>query len=327
MRFAVPLDGYQHLVYSNPQQRVAIEAAVADWTPRFPRRLWSDEVAEFTRSAVLDFGPKHRAEARSRMGQVSRLVIHTHLVRGLPLKREIVFDSRNVETYIKAAIKPGPPAEVLRTRLFNFAGQIHEFDPARRAKGPRRTRKAAGPYSAKEVRRIVSQGGTRSTAIRRHNWLTLASFGAGFGLIGREVVPLTSNDLIVFDDHIEVLVKGDRARRVICRREWEEIVREVVTEAAETPFLVWTPDGGQMSPQRVPGYLEVYSSWDTSFSMERMRSTFIVRHLVDGTSLIHLMGMLGIHTLSSMTELIQYALPDIAPVDDIIDDLRGAERA
>jgi hypothetical protein len=326
VRFGVPLDGDTHPVYSNPQARVAIDATIAAWTPQCPPRLWSEEVAEFTRSAVTDFGAKNRAEAVRLMSDVANIAIHTHFVCGHPLERRIVFDGRNVEVYSKEVLSTFISGVESRTRLFRIAGQLHLWDPVRAAQGPRRTKKNNLPYDIRHDVRLRSQGATRSTPRRRHNWMTLAAFGGGCGLTGEEIGNLRYDDVIVGDSHVEVRVRGRRPRRIICRAEWENDIRELMQEPAQSDYLFWRADGSPLRPNTAAPYLLQYSSWDTSFSVERMRSTFIVRHLIDGTSIAHLMAMLGVHTFGTIEKLLPYAVAHALPIDEVVDELRGKGR-
>lgn len=315
MKYPAPLDGSSHSVYSNPQIAEGISEAIRIYTPaKMARHLWSEEMAEFTRTAVTDFGPPNRPEASAYMRALAHLVIHTVKVKCLPLERRIVFSGQNIDGFYAEVLATKQSGPVIRLRLLRLAAELHVFDPERRDAGAKRTSKTHAPYTASQMIRLLSQGMTRSSPKRRHNWRMFVTLGAGCGLTAEEAVALTIDDIVVHPDHIAVEVGGKRPRQVICTAQWESELRELLSSALIVDYLIITTNRPKLPGSWASHYIWEASSWDSSFSMERLRSTFIVSHLEAGTSPIHLLRMLGVIQFSTIERLIPYA--NVAPIED-----------
>jgi hypothetical protein len=277
-------------------------------------------MAEFTRAAVTDFGPANAAEARKHMHNVAWLVIHTVKTEFLDLERRIVFDRRNVDGYFAvklAHMKSGP---VVRMCLIQVSSELHVFDTGRRGLAPRVASRTIEPYAPERIVRLRSQGATRSNPERRHNWMVLVAFAAGCGLTSAELVALRRDDVYLFDTHVEVHVTGDKARRIVCAEEWEDDLRELVRSDLITDRMLVTKSEPSKPSAWVCNRIRDMAGWDSNFSIERLRSTFIVNHLNAGTSALHLLGLLGVTQFWTIQRLLPYA--NARPVDDVIDLLR-----
>ena len=304
-----------------------ISAAIRVYKPeRMARHLWSDEMAEFTRTAVTDFGPLNGPEASSYMRSLGRLVINTVKVQCEPLERRIVFDGVTIDGFYKNILAKKPAGRTERLRLFRLAAELHEFDPDRRDAGPRYSAKTRAPYRPLEIVRLLSQGRTRSTASRRHNWQLLVALGAGCGITSEEAVNLKLDDVLIQPDHIEVRVGGARTRSVICIADWEHRLAALLRSELIVDYAVLTTNRPKYAAGWTANYIASMASWDTGFSMERLRSTFTVRHLEAGTSSLHLLRMLGVRQFSTIERLIPYAeVPSVSDYATTLRIPRGSE--
>jgi integrase len=266
-------------------------------------------MAEFTRAAVTDFGPINGSEASVYMRCLSRLVIHTVRVQCEPLEREVVLDSANIDSYFAAtfdSFRKRTDARNVRLRLFRLAGKLHEVDVSLRDSGPGYVARTRAPYSSREVIRLISQGRTRSTRRRRHNWQMLVALGLGCGLSAVEAMELRREDIVLLPAHVEVRPKGDRARTVICMSEWDSRLTTLVTSDTMTDFAITTKNRPDDPSGWVGHQISQMASWDTGFTMDRLRSTFIVTHVQAGTSPIHLLKMLGMKSFETIERLLPW---------------------
>ena len=314
MKYPAPLENTNHQVYSNRQIAEDVTKRIRDYLPQVPRHMWSDEMAEFTRTAVTDYAPINGREAGAYMSALAYLLIHTVKVKCLPLERRVIFDGRNIDGYNKEVLGKTKSGSITRLRLLRLGAELHVFDPARRDAGAARTAKTFMPYTAAEIVRLRSQGHTRSTAHQRHNWRALVALGVGCGAASAEVVQVTVSDIVLHPGHVEVHISGNRPRVVICSADWEDDLRAAVTGMVADDYLILTTNRPPIGNPWVSGEIRRMSAWDTHFTMERLRSTFIVNHLEAGTSPVHLLRMLGMHKWSAIERLVDFA--NIPSVED-----------
>jgi integrase len=338
-----PLVTGAHVVDTNAHRDV-IAAAIANYHPEVPNRLWSDEVQEFTRSAVTDFAPATVGEARSFMSVVAHLAIWTVDVACESLERDVVFNGQNIDAHITNATKHNKADQrrLKRLRLLRFAAQLDKFEPERRERrrnlGPRGRSLGYTPYTPAELVRFRNQGSTRSTAHRRRNWMVLLSLAAGCALTATEIVHLRASDVQIETSHVAVHVRGNRARTVICRAEWEDDIRAFMQFPNLGEYLLAidyvAEHAGQGSlvtgrPNVPSAFVETFlkrSADDPKarFSVERLRTTWIVSHLEEHTDPVSLIRTLGDKAFSSLTRVMPYVrTPDEA---EMISMFRGGAR-
>lgn len=318
------LENKLHAVDTN-RQLITIDAAIAKYRPETPGRLWNDAVQEFARSAVTDYGAPTVGEARKMLTASAHLTIWTTDVACFPLERHVVFHGQNIDAYITSATKDktADQRRLLRLRLLRIAAQLDKFDPARRERRRRLGRKNTGgyaPYTPGEVIRFRNQGTTRSTEHRRHNWMVLLSLAAGCALRPSEIVYLRTSDIELADTHIAVHVRGDRARTVICRAEWEDDIRTFMAfpRIDEFPLIIdyVREHSGQGDPKTgrpvtPSAFIETFlkkAADDTAaqFSVERLRTTWMVTHLEERTDPVALLRAIGDKAFSTLTRLLPY---------------------
>lgn len=170
------------------------------------------------------------------------------------------------------------------------------------------------PYKSSEIIRLRSQGSTRSTAHQRHNWKALVALGVGCGTTSTEAVQISVSDIVLHPNHVEVHVPGARPRVVICSADWEDDLRAAVAGRVATDYLILTTNRPNVGSTWVAGEIRRMASWDTGFTMQRLRSTFIVNHLEAGTSAVHLREMLGVTQFATIQRLIDFA--EVPSVED-----------
>jgi integrase len=304
----LPIGNVLHDVYTNSQSKDAVTERIKNFTPMMPKRLWNDAVAEFTRSAVTDFAPNTEAEAGSCLTAVARLASWTSEVTCNALERTIVFDGRQIDGFVSRGL-PGlypSTARMMRLRLLRIAAELENYDPMRRSAGRRAHFPAYAPYSSAEILRFRSQGATRSTALRRHNWMTLLALGRGCGLSVSEVIDLRIDDVHAGSDALRIRVRGDRPRTVICLAAWEPDLHQLLA----SPILEAHLFVKDFRPNNPAHYVTVFlanaSKGAEKFKVERLRSTWLVEHLAGGTEPFALMAAAGVKSFSTFERLADY---------------------
>lgn len=300
--------------YSYNASRDDISDAIRNYIPMLPKRLWND-VADFTRSAVTDFAPANPREASTCMSIVARISSWTVNVACHPLERRIVFDGRHIDSFIKGAFgnRSAHTRRSLRLRLLRIAAELETFDPDRRDAGKQAHAQVFAPYTRTEIVRFRSQGNTRSTPLRRHNWVVLLSLGAGCALTTSEIVALNVSDIDVATHAIHVHVRGERARTVVCLAAWEDDVRQLLTSPLVSTHIFVKTERPRTPPMYVTRFLNTVAHGAEKFTVERLRATWMVEHLTGGTDPVALMRAVGVKSFSTFERLIPF-IP--APADD-----------
>ncbi|TFC48933.1 hypothetical protein [Cryobacterium shii] len=284
-----------------------VARTLQDFTPMIPKRLWN-EVATFTRAAVTDFAPTTTAEASKAMTVVSRLAVWTTETACLPLEREIVFSGRHIEMFAARQMKHLTPvvARAERLRLLRIAGELQTFDPARRDAGKKPRPNPFAPYSPAALVRFRSQAATRSTALRRHNWLVLLSLAAGCALTTAEILQVKAEDLSTTELGVTVTVRGASPRTVVCLADWEANIRQLLAGPLVVDYLFVKDVRPNDAVAYVKKFLNSTSKGSEFPTVERLRSTWIVGHLDARTPIVALAQALGVKTFSTFERLAPY---------------------
>ncbi|MBB5643056.1 tyrosine-type recombinase/integrase [Cryobacterium roopkundense] len=296
-----------HAGYSNTQNGIAATLTIQNYAPMLPKRLWNP-VADFTRSAVTDFAPLNGREASKVMGHLARLAIWTIDVACQPLQRDIVFNGRHIEAFISngsiGLTEYGNRCR--RSLLLRVASELANFDPLRRDSGKKPHTDSFAPYTAAEIVRFRSQGSTRSTALRRHNWTVLLSLAAGCALTTSEIVGLKVENVSISRDSVRVAIRGDRARTVVCLEAWEADIRELLSSPLVSDYLFVKAERPKIPPMYVTNFLRTVAHGGEQFTVERLRSTWMLGHLEAGTAPVAVMQMVGVKSFSTFERLIPY---------------------
>jgi hypothetical protein len=287
----------------------AVASLIANYKPiMIPRARWAS-IAEFTRSAVTDFHPRHEDEARLVLFGIARVTDWTHHTAGHPLRREIVLDPRNIDDYIKRGY---PVAELsrktsVRNYLHMLSAELGYGDETRRRARPTKTVDRYAPYTPREYTDFRLTGRTASTDRRQHIWSTVLAVGAGFGVTTPELFEIAPDDFVEDERGLVLHVRG---RTVICLPEWERDVAAVVARRALSDSLL-----SDFMPSDPATYLHNTLNYTANtfsqnrYVVERLRTTWIVRHLEAGTPAQAIMRALGVSTTKPIERCLRYVEP------------------
>jgi len=331
------LEDTSRVVYSYTTSSEEISEGIANYRPEAPPRLWNDAVQHFTRSAVTEFARPNVGEARKYMSAVAHLAMWTQSVACLSLERDIVFAGQNIDSFIAQGTlgKTDNRRRVLRLRLLRIAAELSEFEPERRELQKFSTNPdGEGPYAPSYVVRLRNQATTRSTAQRRHNWTVILALAAGCALMSSEIVHVRIDDIEVNDDCVRVRVRGKRARTVICGASWENDLRKAVQSPEVTNYLfignydrrdTRVGDFADQRPVSPSGFIDNFirnaADEGATFTVGRLRATWIVDHLRRHTNLIALKTAIGDKGLKALVRLSEHL--DTPTEPDLVAMFRG----
>ncbi|WP_123955388.1 site-specific integrase [Frondihabitans sp. 762G35] len=178
------------------------------------------------------------------------------------------------------------------------------------------------PYDRKQLVSVVSWARGQSTQDRRANAHLLVALGLGAGLSAQEIIELRTSDVRRDGRDIDVFIRQGRERMVPMLREFADIVPDL------NPA---TPDAFAFRPGRRLAYVNAISNFVARSrtlglhpQSQRMRATWIVRHLDAGTPLRVLTKAAGLESLDALARFERF-ITDI-PADTAIRALRYADQ-
>jgi hypothetical protein len=200
-----------------------------------------------------------------------------------------------------------------RARLRRLSEAIRGTDEAKPI--PLSASESGWPYTPGEQAGLWSWARAQPTDTLRTGCALLLALGLGCGLSADEVIDLRAGSVrVIGNGAVVVEVTGRRARLVVCRQRWEQVLTEHV-QAAGSGFL-FRPNAVR-AKNLVSNFLARAHRGPTTppVKLGRLRNTWIVEHLAAGTPLPVLVAAAGLDGLSSLDRL----LPHLPVV--------GAERA
>lgn len=290
---------------------------IRDYTPLAPKRLWNEDVQKFTRDAVTAIAPVSENEASMYMRAIAGLAIWSVHIACQPLEQDVVFNGAHIDSYIRRGGLRMAPAQLrnLRLRLLRAASELSVYDPDRRDFGKSVASKGWEPYTPKEIIRIRSLGASRSTARRRHNWMTIVSLATGCALKTTEIIDLPVDAIRADADGVHVTVRGKRPRTVTCLASWEDDVKALIESPLVGDYVLIHAERPTNPALYIRQFQRAAARPEEHFQVERLRSTWIATHLQARTPVLPLMHALGAKSLSTIERLEQFIpVPDDAAI-------------
>lgn len=161
---------------------------------------------------------------------------------------------------------------------------------------------APRPYSKDEIASLVSWASSRSTPDARRNADVLLGLGLGAGLTASEIGNLRSHDVYLDAQGVQVRVCGARARVVEMVGVWAERMRPHVENGSE---YVFRPGRTKSWPNIITSFAG-RSDREVRPQTQRMRATWIVRHLEARTHVVTLMDAAGVASLEAFTRFMGF---------------------
>ena len=237
---------------------------------------------------------------------------------GIALDRELVFDPDTVERLV--AVSPGSDASraTYRAVLRRIGPLLTRKAPWEPRKAPVSRRQVAAPYTPAELALLSNDASHQTTEGRCRAARALIALGAGAGLDGRWCTRVRADDVLI--DGVVLLRVGDPMARVVpVLPRWESDVLELAA-TADHEFLVGGCSTSRNRASALTASLMVPSG-HPKLSCARLRSTWLLWHLIAGTRLPELAAAAGLQGVTVLSDL----LAKVPPMDerDAISMLRG----
>jgi hypothetical protein len=292
-----------------PTRRVSDDVArrIDAYTPRdVPRPLWESTIRPFVLPLLYASQPSGRASFEQ-SARVLTLIAVWCTEQGIPLDVEVVLDPDTVERFFSEALRHFPSRGTYRTTLRRLGRALTKRAPWQPPPEPMRRRKIALPYSPAEMDALREDAQRQATPLRRRAARALIALGAGAGLDGRWTTRVRGTDVLRADPAVVVQVGLPRPRLVPVLERYEEEVLLLAEEAGEE-FLVGGTSSHRNRTNQLVAKLEV-GHGHPRLSVPRLRSTWIVEHLIRGTRLPELLAAAGNCLIETFDELLAFVPP------------------
>jgi len=229
---------------------------------------------------------------------------------GLVLDAEVVLDPDTVERFVAVGLADDRSRATYRAVLRRVGPLLTTRAPWEPRPTTVARRQVAPPYTPRELDGLRTAALAQPTRGRVRAARALLALGAGAGLDGRWVARVAARDVSVGDGVLLVRVGDPGARVVPVLACWErEVVELAATAGCE--YLV----GGRSTARNRAGALAaslVVANGSPTFSASRLRSTWLVTHLVLGTRLPELARAAGLEGVTVLSDLLEF----VPPLDD-----------
>jgi len=269
---------------------------------------WRCSATDFTLASVADTVDALPYDTADLNSAATRLVSWCWESAGLPLERHIVFHRDTIARFISVGCPELKPASRgnLRSQLLRMSEILGQPAPRRLTALP--PSDPSAPYSPEELVSLRSWASGQSTAGRRANAAVLLALGAGAGLSASEIGKLRVADIQVDKLGVLVNVTGNRARSVPVLREWEDALIERAASMDPEKYA-FRENHTTFYPNLVSNFVDRGHPARVRLTTQRLRATWIVRHLDAGTPVVALMEGAGVESLEAFTRYVRFTAP------------------
>lgn len=286
-------------------------AAIANYTPDIPAGEWA-VIGEFVRAAVSDCTGKTVYSPRQLFAAVTRHARWCWATAGLPLDNAVVFHPQIISEFIDQGCPDWsrPTAANHRTRLMRMS-EILMPPGTRPVRLPSMwsERKPLLPYPVAEQAALRSWATGQITQYRIVNCHVLLALGLGAGLTASEVCEARTGHLHVDDEGVLVQVMGARPRMVPVLAEWEAVLVDLAAAAMRPDQYLFRPGRTTSYKNTISNYVAQTNVGRVHPSLQRMRTTWMVTHLIAGSPVKPLMQAAGLDSLEAVTRYLRF-VPD-----------------
>ena len=310
------------LAIRSKKSPIPADDAVAVWLDAYrpdavPAPVWDGGLSEFVGGLVkeLDVG----LDASKRYARVLACLGAWSLKQGFELDREVVLCPATVDAFVDGGMPGASNGSLLAARgdLRLLGTTLTRTAPWVQRPEPISRKSLSAPYTEAEVAAIRRDVLRQSTPLRAQAGRALVALGLGAGLDGRWNVHVTGNDVAECDGLVTVTVGDPFARIVVVRGEFVDDVLALADDAGNGRLVAGSTskNAAAKAAARV-----VIDQGHVSLSAKRLRSSWLVAHLVNRTPLPALLEAAGLKSLASLSDLV----PFLKECDDPANFLRGA---
>lgn len=265
-----------------------------------------DVIGAFVTDAVDEAAAATGRSPRSLYPATCAFVLWAWQTRGTPLERDRVFRAPVIDAFVHRGMEgyTNGSKATHRATLTAVADLLNPNGlPPRRRPLPRSI--PTPPYTAADVQALASWAAAQGTTRRRHDAQALLSLGLGAGLATRELLGVRAGDIDTRTGQLEVIVWESRPRVVPVSADWLAPLHELLEG---TPPDSWLFRAGRtgIHPGQITDFLQrARTTLDVRPS--RMRTTWLLKHLAEGTPPQELLRYSGLKNLAALDKITVFA--------------------
>lgn len=287
---------------------------------RIPEEDW-EPIRAFVRDVMAKTCKPGEKGAGAFLGYIAYFVHYWVNIHGYPLDATVLFDPPMVIAF-QSATNDGTVTEgTLQNRRARLMRACEAMNPDRVVRMPSARRKdAIAPYDDRELGRLHNAVSGLASDYQRRNGKLMTAFCLGAGLCPGDLRYLSAADVEISDTGIIINAVGNKndsrssiaARRVAVFPDWEDDIRDLTRGIKPDEFLIMSNVRQRNRYSLISGFADgLELAGGLRFSTQRLRVTWICRHLALGTPPYILREAAGLRNLDSFNRYLQFVdLPD-----------------
>jgi integrase len=285
------------------------EKILAAYLPAIPEAYW-DTIRDFVLSSVTEVLGKTPYDERDLLLVTTRLSLWCWQTLGMQLDPNVVLSRQVVDRFCAEGL-PGYSEATrgnFRSQLLRMSELLLDAKAISRRLTPLKAANPSRPYSDAEVIALRSWSEHQSTSARRINARVLMALGLGAGLSAIEIGELRVADIQSDSEGLLIKVSAGRVRSVPVLREWEPALL-ARAEQLNGDQYAFRENHKQAFPNLISGFVARSRQSPVLPQSQRLRATWIVRHLNAGTPVVPLLRAAGVESLEALTRYVRFTRP------------------
>jgi integrase len=267
-------------------------------------------IGAFVEAAVHDSAIACGRDDRDLFAAATPMVLWAWRARGVPLERHRVFQQSMVEQFIHLGM-PGAARgsqATLRSTLWRMTEVLNPAG-APRPHRPIPRSEPTTPYTDAGIAELYSWANTQGTPQRSRDALVLLALGLGTGLPTRELLDVRTGDISIDTTPdgtatASVVVWRTSPRVVPVLPDWVRTLQSVHTSLGDDSWLFCPGRTGATAGQVSNFLTRTRTALDVRPA--RMRATWLVRHLADGTPAAELLRISGLQHYAALDRFLRF---------------------
>jgi integrase len=275
-----------------------------DYRPINALPYW-DVIGTFITEAVAEAASQSGRDERGLYPATAAFVLWCWQSRGTPLDRVRIFRQATVEEFIHLAMSNKARGSKATHRA-TLRLMIEMLNPDEMRRGPRPIARSSPtePYTPQEVAALHSWAVSQGTPRRRQDAIALLALGLGAGLATREILGVRVTDLDTRANNLQVIVWESRPRVVPLRADWQRPLYRIMDNLEPKDWL-FRPGRASATTGQITDFL-MRARTDLDVRPSRMRNTWLLGHLREGTAPAELLRISGLRNLAALDKIANF---------------------
>ena len=292
--------------------------AIAVYRPRdIPDDAW-EVIGPFVRTAVTQCEGKTPHKAQIMLGTAAGLAYWCWKIAGIPLEDRYAFRHDIITSYTNHLFARGEftnaTVATYRSTLMRMADVLMGSESTTYRLPALRTNKPVAPFDWEQQIALRSWAAGQATNGRRIGCTTLLAGALGAGLSATELLELTAADVRTDAEGVLLEVGGRRPRTVPVLAEWESTLADIASASWKPEQWIFLPSRTTCDVNQVHRLIRRSNDKPFPINAQRLRSTWIVTHLIAGVPVQAILDASGIETLSGLGRFLEFA-PGVDPTE------------